>query len=162
MKKIDPNLTFEFGPKKNGKRDFVISAGGIQSAFPVVIALYNAAPKLDRWNFIKFRPRREFADTSLKLNGAEVAAKDISFALAPEGSKVGITLYMKGYTATPDQTYEQIAYLMLDTALGEYDVETKVGAIAVKDATTDDQVKKSPLKDLPSAVDAYFQSAASH
>jgi len=160
MKKVNGDLTFEFGPKENGKRDFVISAGGIQSSFPAVIALYNSSPKLDRWNFIKFRPRRPFVDNEIDFGGTKVSAKDIYFALDPEGSKVGITLFIKGYTATPDKSYEQIAYLFLDTALGEYDVETKVGAITVKDSGED--VKKTPLKDLPSAVDSYFQTASGH
>jgi hypothetical protein len=29
MHKVDSDLTFEFGPEKNGKREFVISAGGM-------------------------------------------------------------------------------------------------------------------------------------
>src|SRR5260370_5887295 len=33
LKKIDSNLTFEFGPKRDAKREFVISAGGIKRAF---------------------------------------------------------------------------------------------------------------------------------
>ena len=36
LSKINSDLTFEFGPK-NPKRDFVISAGGIKSAFPAVV-----------------------------------------------------------------------------------------------------------------------------
>ena len=59
LAKVDADLTFEFGPKEqDGKREFVISAGGIRSAFPKVEALWLAAPKLERWVVIKFRPRR--------------------------------------------------------------------------------------------------------
>ena len=32
LQKVDPNLTFEFGPKEV-QREFVVSAGGIKSAF---------------------------------------------------------------------------------------------------------------------------------
>jgi hypothetical protein len=161
MTKVDPNLTFEFGPKKDGKRDFVISAGGIHSSFPAVIALYDAAPKLDHWNLIKFRPRRSIADTEINFGGAKVAAPDVSFALDSEGSKVGITLFIKGYKPTPDKTYEQIGYLILDNALGEYDVETKVGGISIASADANPTAKKSPLIDLPKAFDASMQAAPS-
>jgi hypothetical protein len=45
MQKVDPSLTFEFGPKDDGRREFVISADGIVEAFPKVESLYAAAPK---------------------------------------------------------------------------------------------------------------------
>src|ERR1700692_1741982 len=62
--KLNPSLTFECGPKENGRREFVISADGIREAFPEVEALYASAPSLPRWKFIKFRPRRTPSDTS--------------------------------------------------------------------------------------------------
>src|SRR5690349_4035180 len=58
MHRVNPDLTFEFGPIEDGKRQFVISAGGISSAFPAVERLYDAAPSLSRWQWVKFRPRR--------------------------------------------------------------------------------------------------------
>ena len=48
MHRVNSDLTFEFGPVQNGKREFVISAGGIKSAFPAVKALYRSAPELKR------------------------------------------------------------------------------------------------------------------
>jgi hypothetical protein len=54
LQKIDPDLTFEFGPK-SPKREFVISAGGIRRAFAAVISLTTAAPALDRWKVIFLR-----------------------------------------------------------------------------------------------------------
>src|SRR5882724_4779444 len=40
MHKVHPSLTFEFGSKENGRREFVISADGIKDAFPKVESLY--------------------------------------------------------------------------------------------------------------------------
>ena len=45
IQKVDPRLTFEFGPKE-ATREFVISAGGIRGAFPAVSALMAAAQTL--------------------------------------------------------------------------------------------------------------------
>lgn len=39
MHKVNPSLTFEFGPKEDGRREFTISADGIRKAFPAVQAL---------------------------------------------------------------------------------------------------------------------------
>src|SRR5690349_5681859 len=56
---VNPDLTFEFGPVRNGgHREFVISAGGIKAAFHSVEKLYAKSPKMERWTFVKFRPRR--------------------------------------------------------------------------------------------------------
>jgi hypothetical protein len=57
LRKVHPDLTFEFGPKSQ-RREFIVSAGGIKSAFPSVSALVSAAPKLDQWQISAFRPRR--------------------------------------------------------------------------------------------------------
>src|SRR5258705_9521609 len=58
LKKVHGDLTFEFGPVQDGKREFVLSAGGIKSAFPSVESLYAKAPPLPRWVWVKYRPRR--------------------------------------------------------------------------------------------------------
>src|SRR5437762_517391 len=57
LHKSNRDLTFEFGPK-GAPREFVISAAGMKNAFPAVIRLTRAAPKLERWRVMAFRPRR--------------------------------------------------------------------------------------------------------
>jgi hypothetical protein len=71
LHKVKAGLTFEFGPKENGARDFVISADGIKDVFPSVVLLANAAPSLPRWKIIKFRPRRGLGPIS--LNGLRLS-----------------------------------------------------------------------------------------
>ena len=48
MNAVDPHLTFEFGPEQDGRRDFVISAGGIKRGFDAVRLLAAGAPSLAR------------------------------------------------------------------------------------------------------------------
>ena len=49
MHKLNSNLTFEFGPKEDGRREFTISADGIRSAFPLLSgAAGEAVPRLNR------------------------------------------------------------------------------------------------------------------
>ncbi len=64
---VDDDLTFEFGPVREGMREFVISAAGLKRAFPAVERLYNARPSLDRFHVTAFRPRRPL---SIILNTA--------------------------------------------------------------------------------------------
>jgi hypothetical protein len=150
MHKIHPNLTFEFGPKENGRRDFVISADGIRDAFPKVESLYAAAPTMAHWKIIKFRPRREPGD--IVYAGVSVKASTVRVLLRLEGQKAGLSIFIPGYNQAENKTYMSIAFLMLDQALGEYDVETCVGSINVN-APPQELEKSWSLKELPKVFD---------
>lgn len=153
MHKVHPSLTFEFGPKQGNRREFVISADGIREAFPKVESLFAAAPALSKWKVVKFRPRREPLD--LQYNGVSVKASSVLVLLQPDGLKAGITVLIPGYTKAAHQTYAGIAFLFLDQALGEYDVETRVGFIDVHAPSTAIANAHS-LQELPLTFDSFF------
>jgi len=153
MHKVDPNLTFEFGPKQGDRREFVISADGIRDTFPKVEALFATAPSLPKWSFVKFRPRRDPFD--LQYGGISVKANSISVMLERDGQKVDLTVVIPGYTQASRKTYAGIAFLVLDQALGEYDVETRVGSIDVR-APSAATASAVPLSRLPTAFDSFF------
>lgn len=155
LHKVNPNLTFEFGPKKDGKRDFVISADGIREVFPAVEALFASAPPLPHWRVIKFRPRRDPMDIS--LGGVTVKAETVLIEVIPNSGKADLTVTMPGYAQETSNACKQIGYLMLDQALGEYDVETRVGGISFV-ATPISGNKTVHLKQLPKVVDAALAS----
>jgi len=151
MHKVNPTLTFEFGPKDDGRREFVISADGIKDSFPSVEKLYAAAPPLKKWKIIKFRPRREPFD--IKYQGILVQAASVTVAITRNGSKAALTVLIPGYTKAKHDSYAGIAFLILDQALGEYDVETRVGTIDVN-APSPQYAQTKPLKALPDVFDA--------
>ena len=128
MKRVNTDLTFEFGPVENGRREFVISAGGIRAAFPFVEALYNKAPSLPRWVWVKYRPRRLPID-DLNYGGKSIKADEVRYLLTKDGDKLGIVLFFDGYKEEEKGAFGQIGYLFLDEALGEYSVETQVGFV---------------------------------
>ena len=138
LHKINPNLTFEISSVKNGKRDFVISADGIIEVFPFVEKLYSARPELEEWNFVKFRPRRKI-DNSIRIGNKELNPADIKFMFIQDDSdgKIGIVLFMNGYNENEIEVYDQIGFLFLDEALGEYDTETYIGNIILQGFDSD-------------------------
>jgi hypothetical protein len=154
MHRINPSLTFEFGPKENGKREFVISADGIRDAFPAVEALYAAAPVLPRWTIVKFRPRRKPFD--IEYSGIKVHAKDVRVTVRPSAGKADLVVFLPGYSNDQRNKFLGVTFLLLDQALGEYDVEMKVGAIDEfnLDAAPADAIT---LEELPKAFDKFFQ-----
>ena len=158
LHRIRPELTFEFGPQRDGKREFVISADGIKDAFPAVIALADAAPPLPRWKITKFRPRRGF-QSPVTLNGFRIAPDQLRFTIEPDGDKMGITLFIDGYNPTAREKYASVVYLILDQTLGEYDVETKVGFIELKSNSAQSKLAKQPFSLLAQGFDRLLKPA---
>ncbi|NVD98142.1 hypothetical protein [Massilia sp. BJB1822] len=154
MQKVDSSLTFEFGPKQGSQREFVISADGIRSAFPSVEKLHATAPPLKKWKFIKFRQRREPLD--IDFHGISVKAKAVAVSLERDGAKVGLTVLIPGYTKEKHESFAGIAFLFLDQALGEFDVETRVGFIEVA-APSKKYAQVQSLQSLPATFDGFFK-----
>jgi len=150
LHRIDPDLTFEFGPRE-ARREFVVSAGGIKRSFPSVSALVHAAPTLDRWRVTAFRPRRSLSNV-VEFRGKRVDPKDVQFSLLDNGKAAGVYLYIPGFRED-DIDLKQIGYLLLDEALGEYDVEVRLGLIKMLSPETKTEVDRYPLFELPTRFD---------
>jgi hypothetical protein len=149
MQKIDPDLVFEFGPREP-IREFVVSAGGVKRAFPAVVSTVAAVPELDRWKVTAFRPRR--ALDIVEFQAKRIDPREVQFSLLENGKMPGIYLFIPGFREK-DTTLQQIGYLLLDEALGEYDVESRVGLIKLLSPETRTVGERYPLTDLPELFD---------
>jgi hypothetical protein len=150
LQKVDPDLTFEFGPRQ-ARREFVISAGGIKRAFPAVSALAAAAPILERWRVTAFRPRRR-SPNIVEFRGKRVDPKDVQFSLVDNGKIAGVYLFIPGFREG-DADLKEIGYLLLDDTLGEYDVEAKLGLIKMLPPEPRTEEQRYPLSELPTLFD---------
>jgi hypothetical protein len=65
--------------------------------------------------------------------------------------RVDLLLYVNGVTEVSSGV-KQAVYLQLDSALGEYDVETHVGEIDIRPASAA-SAETQPFRDLPTVVD---------
>jgi hypothetical protein len=128
LKKIDENLTFEFGPIQNDKREFIVSADGIRSSFPVVQKLVGIAPKIDRWCIIPFRPPKGLMK-SIRFNDYVLMREDVWFKPEKDGDRIGLVIHIRNLSEKNETQAKQAVFIMLDSALGEYNVETMVGFI---------------------------------
>ena len=151
--RVHPDLEFDIGPPEAGRREIVISAGGIREAFPAVEALARAAPPLTRWNVVTYRKRRPVGGT-VTFQGLALSPDDVRFEFSPGGPGEGIVLYMPGYTRQEHSRYLALALLMLDTMLGEYDVEMKLGSILIEHLGPDRGARAGTLDTLPRVFDA--------
>ncbi len=153
LSKIHPDLCFEFGiSKKPSKRELVISAGGIKSAFPAVQKIVETAPDMPDWKIIAFRQRK--GGNTIYVDGVILKPEDVRFISDSGKNKVDITMYIKGYKR--GSGYDTAAYLMLDDVLGEYDVEMYLGEIERTELT--ERVERAQsITTLPLIIDELKQ-----
>lgn len=113
----------------------IISCDGISEGIKSVQKLYDSAPQIDNWVFIKFRQPKEKFDLNYK--GLEFKYEDIKvwrkFDLEKE--KVDIALLIKKYN-NEDNRFKALGFLYLDHFIGEYNTMTRVGHIDFLDWNT--------------------------
>jgi len=155
LSKVHRELSFELGPN-SARREFVISGSGIRDAFPSVTSLVAAAPTLPRWQFTAFRPRRSPVNV-VEYKGRRIDPKDVQFTLLSNGKMPGVRLFITGYTEG-DAAMKVIGYLLLDEALGEYDVAARLGMIAMHSPDSRTEGDRYTLAELPGRFDVLMQS----
>ncbi len=152
LQEVHKNLYFEIGQKAK-KREFIISADGIKEAFPVVLKLVEHAPHFDRWHIIAFRQRKG-KELAISLKGEEFVTKEIFFSYVFTKNKMDITIYIK--KGKEHKANIIAVFIFLDSLIGEYDVETKIGKIEIKNLSEISYERKYSLDDLPDILDGLF------
>jgi hypothetical protein len=151
LARVDPGLTFEVGANATD-HELVVSADGIKSVFPSVKRVVAAAPAIPGWKITAFRPRGS-TQLSVEIDGHRLAGDELMFrVLGTTSNTVDVALYVKG-VQTVGAPLKQAVYLLLDTTLGEYDVESYLGDIDIEPGAAA-PVDARPLTELPIVVDA--------
>ncbi|XIH25974.1 hypothetical protein C1N73_32300, partial (plasmid) [Priestia aryabhattai] len=79
LSKYHKDLTFEFSVEMNqGKREFIISADGMISAFPAVIKLVEEAPSFEKFTIVAFRQRQN-SEQEIHFDDVVLDTKDVFF-----------------------------------------------------------------------------------
>ncbi|HYL97795.1 MAG TPA: hypothetical protein VEZ90_02485 [Blastocatellia bacterium] len=131
LKKMNPDLDFEFGPVQAGKREFVLTVAGIKASFPAVISLAQAAPDMPHWTITRFRPPRPGV-MLVRWKGIKLDARTVEFIVTQDdGDTLGLAVSVTGFEESRADDYEEAVYLLLDRLLGEYTVEMKIRGLQV-------------------------------
>jgi hypothetical protein len=137
LRRVHKGLTFEFGPVQDGSREFIVSADGIRDRFPGVLRLVKAAPSMPEWIVVPFRPPKSLEGATITFGEHRLGPDDIWFAAEPDGERIGLTICIKGLTEDNQQALGGAAFILLDSALGEYAVEMQVGYIDLQPLPAD-------------------------
>lgn len=154
IREVHDDLTFAISPMdKEGKRELIISADGIQDAFPSVIKLVHLAPHLPGWEVKPFRPKVEMDEYHIDLGHRIIKAEEIRFEFQIIEGRLELHLYIKDYH--PEAEDILIAsQILLDSLLGEYDAATKIQFLAFHELSEIENPDQLPqLELLPMLVD---------
>lgn len=127
LSKYKEGVVFEISQEQSGKREFIISADGLEELFPAVKALKEAAPSFEKWSIVAFRPRMEdYARFKLDYAGKEFDPANIWIYHRIQDGCFDLIIYYPEYADEERNAYISGAYILLDMALGEYDVVTGI------------------------------------
>ena len=139
-----------------GYSQVIVIAKFRQNCFLFLLeALHASAPSLSRWIFIKFRPRR--SAMTIQIGDLKLEPTDIEVAVEADEEKAGFTVFVKGYNESLKTQFAQAAYIMLDQAIGEYDMETQVGFIEFKPFEDESKFRRHGLDKLPQMFDEFMK-----
>lgn len=156
---VNQYLVFELSSVLgDGKRDFIISADGMISAFAAVERLYSRAPALKNWNIIKFRPKRTPTD-HLQIGDKNINLDDVYFTVSKSEKpyKVDVQLLFRYFEESERNVFSQVSFLLLDQALGEYDTEMKIGFVDCESTDSACFVQSQPFKKLQDNFDNIYE-----
>lgn len=162
LKAYKEGLAFELSSEKNNCREFIISADGVRDLFPDVQALVKAAPKMEKWTIIAFRPRMDdYSQFTLKSSERDLDPKKIWTYHRIEDGHFDLIIYYPDYSDEHRNNFINASYILLDMALGEYDVTTGIRYIDhQKLMENPEEVGLRPFAKLREDFDAFKKSKA--
>ncbi len=129
---IDPGLAWELAAGTTSEHQLVVTSEGNPALRPHARRWLLAAPNPDvTWSYTDLRaPVADPEGVVLSAgDGLDIAFSDIAVAARREGNRLDVTIHHPSFTRIPREAQLQIAFLALDSALGEADVELWVGEI---------------------------------
>ena len=155
--RVDRGLAFEFGPAVR-PRDFVVSADGIVELFPVATRLVEAAPPMSDWHVIAFRQPGK-PSLAVEFDGQSLGADDLWFRVSRSGSRTNLEAHIRGLTEANTRLLMGAAFILLDNALGEYVVGTRIGAIDWQPLARRSRQRRAHSADSPAGGGGHLTEA---
>jgi hypothetical protein len=154
---IHPELAWEFGQGIHSEHQLTVTAGGDPALRRIARRWMRSAPPSDRmWSFYDMRLPGSL-DSVLRIGDADVAFAEVRVAAEQRATGLDVTVHHPVFASVPTEACGQIAFLCLDTALGEEATELWIGEI---DWSTEDPAGSRPLAELPGILAAVTQEYA--
>jgi len=133
-----PHLAWVFGPGENGGHSLTVSGEG--QVIKQLLAEYwlSQAVQIPRWTFHASRqpsPPEKLKDLAISVAAGEQVDTEnflIKTSVDEEGQKIDVVAWHPALKSVPQEHHQQILFLLLDEALGEFGTETWLGTIELE------------------------------
>ena len=149
LARVHDGVFAEISPGR-GEHTLALTADGVIDLFPVVLAIHGARPELAGWRIVAFRQRTDVAHLVITMDGLTLAPPKMKVVVARAGDRLELTLFVPGFTSA--EAMARPLYVVLDHAIGEYDLATKVGTVDFADLDDAPPSARS-LLELPALFD---------
>jgi hypothetical protein len=152
---IHPELKWEIGGRPDAYQ-FIVTGHGIPEMRAVAARWQLAAPKDDsRWSYFSSRQPdpRALAGTRLTIVGRSVALSEMTVSLCErrDQARVDVVVHHDVFAALPRDDGKMIADLALGWALGEDEIERRLGRITTS-STSESSAATIAMPDLAAAI----------
>jgi len=137
--------------------DLIATAHGSVDNFPLLMQLVAAAPALAHYRLRAFRERTTQPDFPIGMDGFELETSDVLVACGRDDGQAALEIRFGREIPSDYQDHARnMAFIMLDHVLGEYDFAVKVGAVDFVDVAQDPDAQWTPLSQLPAVFDRHW------
>ena len=137
--------------------DLIVTAHGSTDHFPLLMQTAAAAPALQHYRVRAFRERTTQPDFPIGMDGFELATSDVLVACGQDDGQAALEIRFG--REIPDDYWDHarnMAFIMLDHVLGEYDFAVKVGAVDFVGEASDPLAAWVPLSQFVPVFDRYW------
>lgn len=151
---IDPGLNWELSPGREARYVLVVSGGGKPELRAVAERWFLAAPEAD--DDVEYAPTRlrdpRVLEATLVVDDFEVALPELvaGTRLDQRRLRLDVTIHHPLFPLLQQEARLRVAFLALDAALGEDDVERWIGTVEV---SADAPIDAISLPALPDVID---------
>lgn len=138
--------------------DLIVTAHGSIDRFPLLMQVVAAAPKLPHHRVRAFRERTQQPDFPIGMDGFELSTSEVLIACSQDDGQAALEIRFGREIPQDFQDHARnMAFIMIDHVLGEYDFAVKVGAVDFLQESADPDAKWTPLSLLPPVFDRYWR-----
>lgn len=137
--------------------DLIVTAHGSTENFPLLMQVVAAAPALQSYRVRAFRERTTQPDFPIGMDGFELATSEVLVACGQDDGQAALEIRFGREIPEDYRDHARnMAFIMLDHVLGEYDFAVKVGAVDFVDEASDPLTPWVPLSQFVPVFDRYW------
>lgn len=139
LKKVDEHFWFELSRDRHPAREFIVTAEGHISSFPIADKLIRLAPKIEGWVFIPLKPAQGFRFTTT-YEGTLFDPHQMWFLPLQSESHpgdLGLRIAVSGVDGMDKRKVHNAVLVILDTGMGERSAALDIQHTEVTELPTD-------------------------